>query len=228
MAGLERIPMASFLPKFTSKYSHLIMILFLVFLLFPFMEDVKSEVSLISIACFLVVTFSLRALQVSMTVIKSIVIFGLAAIALDIILLEQGSYVLKHIAFAISLILYIIFLMGAIYQMVRAIFSSTKVTNETIQAGISIYLLTGFLFTLFYNFILIFDQNAFHFSEMRNDIYIMYYSFTTLTTVGYGDIVPINKFAMILSNLEAIFGQLFLGVFVARLVGMHIIHQHKP
>ncbi|HMF13670.1 MAG TPA: potassium channel family protein, partial [Gemmataceae bacterium] len=47
-------------------------------------------------------------------------------------------------------------------------------------------------------------------------------SFVTLTTLGYGDIVPVSPIARTLASLEAITGQLFLAVLVARLVGLHI------
>jgi len=54
----------------------------------------------------------------------------------------------------------------------------------------------------------------------------MYFSFTTLTTVGYGDITPVSSFAMMLTNLEGIAGQLFLTIFIARLVGLHVMQNH--
>lgn len=47
---------------------------------------------------------------------------------------------------------------------------------------------------------------------------MMYFSLTTLTTTGYGDIVPVDPFARSLANLESILGQFFLGITVARLV----------
>jgi voltage-gated potassium channel Kch len=50
----------------------------------------------------------------------------------------------------------------------------------------------------------------------------MYFSYTTLTTLGYGDIVPVSQIARTLATLEAITGQLYLAVLVARLVGLHI------
>jgi len=49
-----------------------------------------------------------------------------------------------------------------------------------------------------------------------------YYSFVTLTTLGFGDITPVSDPARSLSLLEAIVGQLYLAVLVARLVGIHI------
>jgi voltage-gated potassium channel Kch len=50
----------------------------------------------------------------------------------------------------------------------------------------------------------------------------MYFSFVTLTTLGYGDITPINAFARTLAYLEAAAGQIYLTVLIASLVGMHI------
>jgi hypothetical protein len=50
---------------------------------------------------------------------------------------------------------------------------------------------------------------------------VMYFSFVTLTTLGYGDITPVNQFARLLAMLEAVLGQLFMVFLVARLVGVH-------
>lgn len=50
---------------------------------------------------------------------------------------------------------------------------------------------------------------------------IMYYSFVTLTTLGYGDIAPLSQFTRLLAMLEAVLGQLFMVFLVARLVGVH-------
>jgi hypothetical protein len=52
----------------------------------------------------------------------------------------------------------------------------------------------------------------------------IYYSFVTLTTLGYGDISPITPEVKTLSILEAVVGQLYLAVILARLVGLHIAH----
>jgi hypothetical protein len=51
---------------------------------------------------------------------------------------------------------------------------------------------------------------------------VLYFSFVTLTTLGYGDVVPTSPVTRTLASLEAITGQLYLTVLVARLVGLHI------
>jgi hypothetical protein len=58
--------------------------------------------------------------------------------------------------------------------------------------------------------------------EQHQRIAFTYYSFVTLTTLGYGDINPLSPQAGTLAILEAIIGQLYLAVLIARLVGMHI------
>ncbi len=56
----------------------------------------------------------------------------------------------------------------------------------------------------------------------KQSIYPVYFSFVTLTTLGYGDIVPTSATARMLAAAEAVTGQLYLAVLVARLVGLHI------
>ena len=57
---------------------------------------------------------------------------------------------------------------------------------------------------------------------------LRYLSFMTLTTVGYGDVVPRSPTARTLCMLEAVMGQIYLTVLVARLVGLHIVDAHTP
>jgi hypothetical protein len=51
---------------------------------------------------------------------------------------------------------------------------------------------------------------------------MLYFSFTTLTSTGFGEIVPVNPFARSMTNLEAVLGQLYLAILLARLVTMHV------
>ena len=51
---------------------------------------------------------------------------------------------------------------------------------------------------------------------------MLYLSFVTLTTLGYGDITPVSQTARMLTTLEAIVGQLFIAIFIARLIGLYI------
>jgi hypothetical protein len=56
---------------------------------------------------------------------------------------------------------------------------------------------------------------------------ILYFSFVTLTSVGYGDIVPVQPFVRALCNLEAIIGQLYPATLLARLVTLELEQRHR-
>jgi len=131
---------------------------------------------------------------------------------------------LKQVLIALSLGIYALFMIISIIFMIQKMFSTTKVTGDVIRGGISVYLLLGFLWTLFYVLIYHFDPKAFFVIHPWQDSFLFYFIFSTLTTLGYGDISPSNKAAMVLANLEAIAGQLYLAIFISRLVGLHVMH----
>ena len=112
------------------------------------------------------------------------------------------------------------------------ILSTQGVTSHEVFGALSVYLLVGATWEFFYALCLQADPGAIAFPEgphllangpakseaaMQN---LTYFSFVTLTTLGYGDILPISRLARTLAWMEAVFGQLFLAVLVARLVGL--------
>lgn len=116
------------------------------------------------------------------------------------------------------------------------IFRAKMVTLDIIAAGISVYLFFGNICGFIYAIIGRLDPNAFSIPEVTasylgdklSDISsAMYFSFVTLTTLGYGDITPINEFARSLAFLEAAMGQIYLTVLIASLVGIHISTSKK-
>lgn len=106
-----------------------------------------------------------------------------------------------------------------IVLLMGSIFKKEKVNADTILGGICVYLLIGILWALMYIFLNELESGIIVFKEGAS---LFYFSFSTLTTLGYGDIVPKGNFAMMLANFEAIAGQVYLTIFVARLVGLYI------
>ncbi len=104
------------------------------------------------------------------------------------------------------------------------IFSEKTVTIDSIQGGIAIYFLSGLLWAFFYQMLLLFDSEAILFSDHAQSGFsdMIYFSFVTMTTLGYGDIMPVSRMAKNLALLEAVWGQTYLAVLVARLVGLHL------
>ncbi len=119
----------------------------------------------------------------------------------------------------------IIFIGYIIVLILAHIFKQKEVTLETIYGAIVVYILIGLMWVFLYNLTEFLHPQSFSFSqalgsESRKDLY--YFSFITLTTLGYGDITPVSNPARSLAMLEAITGQMYLAVLIARLVGTHI------
>lgn len=100
-----------------------------------------------------------------------------------------------------------------------------EVTRDVIYASIVVYLLLGVMWAFIYSTIEILQPGSFSIVEGRMDepiLLFLYYSFITLTTLGYGDITPLTEVASSFSALEAVIGQIYLTVLIAMLVGVYI------
>jgi len=119
----------------------------------------------------------------------------------------------------------IIFIGSIIYMIFRSIISQKSVSLEVIYGAIVIYLLVGVFFALCFGIMYLFDPGSFHFgSDLIADsrLRFLYFSYVTITTLGYGDISPVAPIARSTAMLEAMVGQIYLVVLVAWLVGMHV------
>ena len=110
-----------------------------------------------------------------------------------------------------------------------------RVTSDKIFAAICVYMLLGYGWTFVYSILLELDPQSFVASSevARNDyvariLQLRYFSFITLTTVGYGEIVPHSQAARTMAILEAVMGQFYLVALIGRLVGLHIVHGTDP
>jgi len=104
------------------------------------------------------------------------------------------------------------------------------VTLHHIQGAMVIYLNIARTFAMIYNLLETFIPGSFRNLPINSHNYIgpmVYFSLTTLTTTGYGDIVPIQAFARSLANFEAVTGQFYLGALIATLVGLHVSHRRS-
>jgi hypothetical protein len=114
------------------------------------------------------------------------------------------------------------------------VFKEGRVTANHIQGAVAIYLLLGLMWGFLYQAVALKDPAAFVRTassvQMSVDTLkkeLLYYSFTTLTTVGYGDIAPVHPGARMLAVLEAIIGQLFPAILISWLVSMQILHSRR-
>ncbi len=98
-----------------------------------------------------------------------------------------------------------------------------RVTLDTVFAALSGYYLLGYTWAIAYTLLDTVSPGSFS-AVLTNPGDAFYFSFITMLSVGYGDIVPISAGGRALVVLEALIGQVYLVVFVARLVSVQVIH----
>jgi hypothetical protein len=114
----------------------------------------------------------------------------------------------------------------------RAVFAPGRVTLHRVIGAVLLYLNIGFTFVALFCFVALLEPNAFGgMRPLQDNLSVAsnfgYFSFVTLTSVGYGDIVPVHPYARSLANVEAIIGQLYPATLLARLVTLEIADRQR-
>jgi Ion channel len=105
------------------------------------------------------------------------------------------------------------------------VFRAGPVNSYRIQGAIAVYLLFGVFWAHAYHLTDLLHPGSFNGppGDMSNVLDWAYFSYVTLSTVGYGDITPVRPIARVLAMGEALTGQLYLAVMIARLVAMEVV-----
>ena len=124
------------------------------------------------------------------------------------------------------------FLLFVTIVVLRAVLRAARVTSEIVNGALCVYLLYGFFFASVYVALETIHPGSFAMSATPHDApglrrALLYFSYVTQTTMGYGDITPVTPLARSLATVQAITGQLYLAVLVARLVALQIVHQER-
>lgn len=121
----------------------------------------------------------------------------------------------------------ILFVTYITLKLFRFIMHAPIVNAEVLHAAMATYLLLALAWSFAYMLVFSFDVDAFAFSvetdplQQMLDFEAFYFSVTTLTTLGYGDIVPVSKVARMLTSMEAICGLFYMAFLVSRLVSVY-------
>lgn len=120
-----------------------------------------------------------------------------------------------------------LFMIYIVLNILRYILNAPKISSEILCAAISNYLMLGFLWSFAYMMIASAAPDAFAFSTGPDSTHVMkgfnsyYFSFATLSTIGYGDISPVSGGARMLAVTEAIVGMFYVTMLIARLVSLY-------
>ena len=156
-----------------------------------------------------------RYFTVGMTFVVSGVILNVLAINVPSLLLQVAA-----------IFLLIGFLLVAIMFTMKQVAISNEISADRIVGAICVYLLLGVIWALAYtvlNFILPGSFSGFlPMAGQGWDSEWLYFSFVTMTTLGYGDILPVSAMARGLAYIQAIVGQFYIAVLVAGLVSAYV------
>jgi hypothetical protein len=156
---------------------------------------------------------------------KRVIIFNvLLAIVMLVSMWLQYVYPNKGVL-AIGMIAGVLFTGLVIANFLAIMFQSDEITREVIFAALLSYLLAALMWAFLYTFLELVDPASFNIDLSQPEGYLsefQYYSFVTITTLGYGDITPMTGVAKSFSALEAVVGQLYVVVVIAWLVGNYV------
>ncbi len=201
-------------PKFSFLY--LFICLIATFLIYPFLSEYPTSSFILIVLISFILIFSLYALSLS----KSIFFVGCLLI-IPVLALNWLAFFFSHYTtMLLSDVGSLIFILYVIFFMSKLILTSSKTSKDAIFGATCIYLLIGIAWSNVYDLLSLLNAGAFSLALRGEDT--IYYSFVTLTTLGYGDILPLTKPAKLFSAFEAVTGQLYLTVAIARLIGLYV------
>ena len=204
-----------------NKFNHLLIVLFLSFIINPIFQIAQITFPIMSLIILLTVVLTLRAVIDKEAYFYIYSFIALLTFVLQLLL--NYKIMESDALFIVTVIIFIGLFLSIIILLIKKIIKTERVDADTVKGGICVYILIGLLWSLFYNLIYFFDKSAFLYNG-ADKIDFHYFSFTVLTTLGFGDITPVNKLAMNLCSMEAILGQMFIAIFIAGLIGVHLSH----
>ncbi|WP_373030862.1 potassium channel family protein [Sulfurovum sp.] len=181
--------------------------------------------SIVTILMFIV---SIKSLNTEMKWKK--LVYILIALLVLITVLSK-IFVLKYIVY-LNLFILLFFFIGSFESAYKQIlFVGKKIDRNKIIGSLSLYILLGLIWTVVYLLLLVMDPNAFSGIEPgtwhQTFSRAAYYSFVTLTTLGYGDILPTKPIAEFFVYMEAIIGVFYMAIIVSSLVSVALSNYVK-
>jgi len=209
------------------RHLALLICIFLVFIVTPFAVTFRQGILVLNIVAAILLVAGSYALSERKHLLTVAIILSVISIIgtwLLLVFAQHWAVLLAHTCIIVLVAFFSVTILGYVLR-------SGRVTADRIFAAVCVYMLIGFAWTFTYALLEEIAPGSFApLPETGQNEYVArvqelrYFSFMTLTTVGYGDVVPRSPAARTMAVLEAVMGQIYLAVLVARLVGLHIVH----
>jgi hypothetical protein len=190
----------------------------------PFFSAYADKEALPLAACFYAVAiiFILRLLVENRKMFFVLAAFYLGICVVNLVLHYSRSSWGEAFSIFVD-VMHCLVLIVLFKKMISILFKVKKVTSEHVKAGIAIYFLMGILWGFLYRIFFYFDPGSFVFNNPHGDLF--YFSYVTLATLGYGDIIPTTGITQMLAVMEAMLSQIYIAVFISRLIGFRIAYE---
>ena len=204
------------------RFVYLLVFMFLSMLLFPLLEEATYGPTVMQVIYSFMLLAALYAVAAVRWVFRVGICLFFAALASHWWIVAS----LSPVSVVAGLLIEIVFFCYVAFGLLSHVFGHERVTGDTIAGAVCVFFLIGLIWALAYQGIYFFDHGAFNNVTAKSfspasTVNLMYYSFATLTTLGYGDITPVSKPARMIAVTEALIGQIYLTVLVARLVSLY-------
>ena len=212
-------PRAALRKVFLQRCCYLFMVLLLLIGVSPFMEGTRGTYLLAGFNAFVVLA---AAAALGRTALSFLLVFCLiaGAVGLRFASMEEGRASLFNWALLLHALVYI----SVLFLLLRYVFGPEVLDADRLWGAAAAYLMVGILWCFVYALIEIEKTQTFLVRGDPSNLELtdlIYFSFSTLTTIGFGDIVPISRPAQIAAVFEGIVGTLFLAILIAKLVGVY-------
>ena len=228
MKGIEKSSRALGLRRFPMV--QLVIALGLLFFFLPFVEEIKGGDLIVSVLLSLVLLAGVLAVASRGRTLGVALLLAIPAVAGRWISHFQPHLVPP----AIFLVAGIGLVAFVVVNLLRFVLRAPSVDVEVLCASVSAYLMLGLIWTMAYWLVAQLTPGAFAFNtttgtkETMEGFNAFYFSFITLSTVGYGDITPVSKVARMLAAMEAMTGLFYVAVLIARLVALYSAPKNPP
>lgn len=207
----------------------LVFLLIFIFLLFP-MGQIKFVKFLTNLVfSFILITGAIAGAK-SRILKRLVLLWGIIAFAFIWVRYLSPHQALVFVTTCLSLT----FLVLLAFLILGQTFREGPTTSHRIMGSVAVYLLLGLIWSLAYQLTALCVPNAFIMQASFNagdtqslESHLFYFSFVSLTSISFGDIVAVHPMARMLVILEGITGQLFPVILIARLVSLHMETKHK-
>ncbi len=216
-------------PRSRGKQRHLALLisLLVLFIVSPFIVTHRFGVVILNLAGAAVLFSGAFAVSERRMPLVLGLFLSVGSVAIDLLIFIFPNQPLVMVSFCSLLLLLSFFSVNILRNVLR----SGEVTADKIYGAVCVYLLIAYAWAFAYAIIETLQPGSF--SGLKETgptahvdlvMQMRYFSFVIVTTVGFGDIAPLTPIARMFVTLEAVMGQMYIAILVARLVGLHIVY----